>query len=175
MASLWGELRQRNVVKVAVSYAIVGWLLIEISSVLLPTFEAPHWVLKVIILVIGLGFVLAVFLSWVYELTPQGVVRTDAGPLHANINKYLPDVRALAMLGRKSEALVALRNAIDDGWREIWWLTDSDPTLESIVGEPDFIAMVEEVEADLATQLELMRKMERGGEFAPVPDLVVTQ
>ena len=101
-------------------------------------------------------------------------VATLEGP-RGLVSKYLPDVRSLAMLGRKSEALVALRKAIDDGWREIWWLNESDPTLESIVGEPAFIAMVEEVEADLATQLELMRKMERGGEFAPIPDLVVTQ
>ena len=80
MASMWGELKRRNVVKVAVAYAIVGWLLIEVSSVLLPAFEAPEWVLRVVILLVGLGFVLALILSWAYELTAQGVVRTDDVP-----------------------------------------------------------------------------------------------
>ena len=62
--SFFGELRRRNVVKVAVAYAIVGWLLIEVSSVLLPAFEAPDWVLRVIVLLIVIGFVLALVLSW---------------------------------------------------------------------------------------------------------------
>ncbi len=74
MASVWGELKRRNVVKVAVAYAIVGWLLVEVSSVLLPAFEAPDWVLRVIVLLIVIGFVLALVLSWAYEITPE----TDA-------------------------------------------------------------------------------------------------
>ncbi len=48
MASVWGELKRRNVVKVAVAYAIVGWVLVEITSTVLPTFEAPQWVLQTI-------------------------------------------------------------------------------------------------------------------------------
>jgi hypothetical protein len=101
-------------------------------------------------------------------------VATHEGP-RGLVSKYLPEVRALAMLDRKTEALAALRKAIDDGWREIWWLNESDPTLKSIIDEPDLIAMVEEVEADLVIQLEFMRKMESSGEFAPIPELVVTQ
>jgi len=76
MASVWGELKRRNVVKVAVAYAIVGWLLIEVASTLLPAFEAPDWVLRVIILLIGMGFVLALVLSWAYELTPEGMKKS---------------------------------------------------------------------------------------------------
>lgn len=101
-------------------------------------------------------------------------VTSRDGPIGL-VSQYLPEVRALAMLGRKTEALVALRQAIDDGWREAWWLTEADPTLESIVRHPDFIAMVDEVEADVASQLEKVRELERNGEFAPVPDIVVAQ
>jgi len=78
--SFFGELRRRNVVKVAVAYAIVGWLLIEIASTVLPTFEAPLWVLQSITFAIILGFPLAVVLSWVFDLTPQGVERTRSTP-----------------------------------------------------------------------------------------------
>jgi len=87
MASVWEELKRRNVVKVAIAYAIVAWLLIEISATLLPAFEAPDWILRVIILLIGIGFVLALFLSWAFELTPQGVVRTDDVPAAESVTK----------------------------------------------------------------------------------------
>ncbi len=70
MTSFFGELKRRNVVKVAVAYAIVGWLLIEVASTVLPTFQAPLWVLQSITLVIILGFPLALVLSWVFDLTP---------------------------------------------------------------------------------------------------------
>jgi TolB-like protein/Tfp pilus assembly protein PilF len=73
MASVWGELKRRNVVKVAVAYAIVGWVLVEITSTVLPTFEAPLWVLQTITFVIILGFPLALILSWAYEITPEGI------------------------------------------------------------------------------------------------------
>ena len=73
MASVWGELKRRNVVKVAVAYAIVGWVLIEVSSVLLPTFQAPEWVMRVFSFFIIAGFPVALILSWAYELTPEGI------------------------------------------------------------------------------------------------------
>ena len=73
MASVWAELRRRNVVKVAVAYAIVGWLLVEVASVLFETFEAPAWVMKVFATVIIMGFPLAMFFAWAYELTPEGL------------------------------------------------------------------------------------------------------
>lgn len=90
MTSIWSELRRRNVIKVAATYAVVAWFLIEISSLLLPTFEAPQWVLKVFILLIGLGFVLALFLSWAYDLTPQGVMRADGVDLRVSRAPKLP-------------------------------------------------------------------------------------
>ena len=73
--SLFAELKRRNVIRVAVAYAVIGWLLTEVSSVVLPTFGAPDWVMKVLIYVLMLGFIPAVVFSWVYELTPEGVKR----------------------------------------------------------------------------------------------------
>ena len=73
MVSLWGELKRRNVVKVAVAYAIVGWLLIEVASTVLPTFEAPRWVLQTVTFVFILGFPIALILAWAFELTPEGL------------------------------------------------------------------------------------------------------
>jgi len=71
--SFFGELKRRNVVKVAVAYAIVGWLLIEVSTTVLPLFEAPDWIAQVFAFFVILGFPLALILSWAYELTPEGL------------------------------------------------------------------------------------------------------
>ena len=73
------ELRRRNVSKVAVAYAVVAWLLIQAASILFPTFEAPSWVMKVFVAVVALGFPIALILAWAFELTPEGLKRTDAG------------------------------------------------------------------------------------------------
>jgi TolB-like protein/tetratricopeptide (TPR) repeat protein len=82
--SLWGELKRRNVVKVAVAYAIVAWLLVQIADTLLPVFQAPDWVLPVFVLLLAMGFAVALVLSWAYELTPDGIERTNRVPLAAS-------------------------------------------------------------------------------------------
>jgi TolB-like protein/Tfp pilus assembly protein PilF len=67
------ELKRRNVFRVAITYGAIGWLLVEVASVLFPTFEAPAWVMKVFATIIILGFPLALFLAWSFELTPDGI------------------------------------------------------------------------------------------------------
>ena len=72
------ELKRRNVFRVGVAYGIVGWILVEVASVLLPTFEAPEWVMKVFSFLVILGFPLALILAWAFELTPAGIKRETA-------------------------------------------------------------------------------------------------
>src|SRR5207244_5786261 len=74
--AFFAELKRRNVYKVAVAYAVVSWLLIQAASILLPTFEAPSWVMKAFTVFLALGFVLAVSISWAFEMTPEGMKRT---------------------------------------------------------------------------------------------------
>src|SRR5439155_948787 len=71
--NFFAELKRRNVYKVAVAYLVVAWLLIQAASILLPTFEAPSWVMKVLVLVIVLGFPAALIFSWAFEITPEGI------------------------------------------------------------------------------------------------------
>src|SRR2546422_3301573 len=71
--NFFGELKRRNVYKVAVAYAVVAWLLIQAASILLPTFEAPAWVMKVLVFVIAFGFPVALIFSWAFEITPEGI------------------------------------------------------------------------------------------------------
>jgi TolB-like protein/tetratricopeptide (TPR) repeat protein len=71
-----GELRRRNIFKVSLAYALVSWLLVQIADVILPTFNAPTWVMQVLVLFLVLAFPIAVLLAWAYELTPTGLVAT---------------------------------------------------------------------------------------------------
>src|SRR5437868_2146190 len=90
IANFFAELKRRNVYKVAVAYAVVAWLLIQAASILFPTFEAPGWVVKVFVAVVAAGFPIALILAWAFELTPEGLKRTEfAGepPTKAPLNR----------------------------------------------------------------------------------------
>ncbi|MCU1293600.1 MAG: hypothetical protein JWP08_2450 [Bryobacterales bacterium] len=69
------ELKRRNVYKVAVAYAVVAWLLIQAGSILFPTFDAPVWAMKILIVLLVLGFAPAVIGAWAFEITPEGIKR----------------------------------------------------------------------------------------------------
>src|SRR4029453_4781231 len=75
--NFFAELKRRNVYKVAIAYAVIAWLLIQAASILFPTFEAPGWGMKVVVCVIFLGFPVALILARAFELTPEGIKRTE--------------------------------------------------------------------------------------------------
>jgi hypothetical protein len=74
--SLFFELKRRNVFKVALVYVVVSWLLIEIAWIVLPAFDAPEWMLPAFVVLVALGFVITVIISWAFEMTPEGLKRT---------------------------------------------------------------------------------------------------
>jgi TolB-like protein/Flp pilus assembly protein TadD len=78
LRSFFSELKRRNVYKVAITYALVAWLLVQVGSILLPTFEVPAWVMKVFVTAVAAGFPIALVMAWAFELTPQGIKRTEA-------------------------------------------------------------------------------------------------
>ncbi|MDX1509494.1 MAG: hypothetical protein R3358_14500, partial [Woeseiaceae bacterium] len=73
--SLFSELNRRNVVRVGVAYAVIGWVLAQIAEFAFENFGAPDWVLKSFVVVLLLGLPIALFLAWAFELTPEGVKR----------------------------------------------------------------------------------------------------
>ena len=75
--SLFSELRRRNVFRVALTYAVVAWLLIEIASVILPLVDAPESLITAFVVLLALGFAVALFISWAFEMTPEGLKRTQ--------------------------------------------------------------------------------------------------
>src|SRR6266566_2278872 len=75
--AFFGELKRRNVYKVAVAYGVVGWLLIQVATQVFPFLEIPNWAIRLVILVIAIGFPIALVIAWAFELTPEGLKRTE--------------------------------------------------------------------------------------------------
>src|SRR5438046_6769253 len=71
------ELKRRNVYKVAVAYAIVGWLVVQIATQVFPFLEIPTWVVRLVIALVAIGFPVALIIAWAFELTPGGIKRTE--------------------------------------------------------------------------------------------------
>ena len=116
------ELQRRHVWRVAAAYAVAGWLLVQVATQVFPIFHMPDWTAQIVVLLVVLGFPIAVIFAWVYEITPEGVRRTvaadspDARPEYANqqigrkLNTVITAVLvlAVALLGWR---LLVLRHA----------------------------------------------------------------
>src|ERR1700693_5324593 len=79
--SFFAELKRRNVYKVAVAYAVVGWLIAQIATQIFPFLEIPNWVVRLVIVLIAIGFPIALVIAWAFEATPEGIKRTEDGDL----------------------------------------------------------------------------------------------
>src|SRR5436190_8575671 len=75
--NFFAELKRRNVYKVVVAYAIVGWLLVQVATQVFPFFEIPNWAVRLVVLAIVIGFPIALVIAWAFELTPEGLKRTE--------------------------------------------------------------------------------------------------
>lgn len=104
---LFAELKRRNVYKVAVAYAIVGWLLIQIATSTFPALEIPQWAVKLVIVFVVLGFPVALVLAWAFELTPEGIKRTE---------EVSPNKSIRHMAGRKLIGIVVVLVVIAAGF-----------------------------------------------------------
>ena len=106
LRDFFAELQRRNVYKVAVAYLVVAWLLIQAASIVLPTFEAPAWAMKILIATAAGGFLIALILAWAVEVTPEGLVRLEDGAP----NKSVP-----RRSGRKFTAMIVLLAVVAAG------------------------------------------------------------
>src|SRR5262245_13237743 len=83
----FGELKRRNVYKVAIAYAVAAWLLMQIASQIFPFFDIPSWGVRMVVLLLIIGFPIALILAWAFELTPEGIKRTEDVDLSKSIRR----------------------------------------------------------------------------------------
>jgi TolB-like protein/Tfp pilus assembly protein PilF len=118
--NFFAELKRRNVYKVAVAYAVVAWLLIQVATQVFPFFEIPNWAIQLVVLVMVIGFPIATVLAWAFEMTPEGIKR------EAEVDRAKSIPRKA---GRKLTALVVLLAALAAGLMVFRFLR-SQPALE---------------------------------------------
>jgi TolB-like protein len=121
--NFFAELKRRNVYKVAIAYAVVGWLLVQVATQVLPFFEIPNWGIRLVVLMIAIGFPIALIIAWAFELTPEGIKRMEdvdgkAKRSHGRAWIYVAIIGALLsvglfVLGR----YMASRSSSDEGGR----------------------------------------------------------
>ncbi len=108
--NFFAELKRRKVYRVAIGYAVVAWLLIQVATQTFPFLDIPNWIVRLIILVLALGFPIALVLAWAFDITPRGVVRTeDVAPAPTITASDIP---------RKSIAVLPFENLSDDQTNE---------------------------------------------------------
>jgi TolB-like protein len=90
LRNFFAELQRRNVYKVAIAYAVIAWLLMQIATQVFPFLEIPNWAIRLVIMLLALGFPIALIIAWAFELTPAGLKRTevaDREPVKTSRNK----------------------------------------------------------------------------------------
>jgi len=105
-SNFFAELKRRNVYKVAIAYAVVAWLLIQAASIFLPAFNAPQWAMQIVILILVVGFPIALAFSWAFEITPEGIVRESEVQANESITHHT---------GRKIVALTIVLAVVATG------------------------------------------------------------
>src|SRR5881398_1373619 len=101
--NFFAELKRRNVYKVAVAYAVVSWLIVQIATQVFPFFEIPNWAVRLVVLLLILGFPVALIFSWAFEITPEGIKRES---------EIDPTTSITHSTGRKIAAFTAVAAAI---------------------------------------------------------------
>ena len=75
--NFFAELKRRNVYKVAIAYGVLAWLLMQVASQIFPFFEIPNWAVRLVVILLIIGFPVALILAWAFELTPEGIKRAE--------------------------------------------------------------------------------------------------
>jgi TolB-like protein/Flp pilus assembly protein TadD len=96
--NFFAELKRRNVYKVAVAYAVVGWVIAQIATQIFPFLEIPNWVVRLVIVLIAIGFPIALVIAWAFEATPEGIKRTEDADLAASARQPRKHVWILVVI-----------------------------------------------------------------------------
>ena len=89
MAKILAELKRRNVFKVATIYVVASWLILQVATVVFPVFEIPNWASRLVVILLALGFPIALVVAWAVDLTPEGIKwESEVGEKHVHTHAW---------------------------------------------------------------------------------------
>src|SRR5437588_2455392 len=130
--NFFAELKRRKVYRVAAAYAVASWLLIQIATQVFPFFDIPSWAVRLVVVVLCLGFPIALILAWIFDITPQGIRRTDEVSAE---DKRKPPTEI--QIPQKSIAVLPFENLSDDKENEYFAAGVHDDILSSLAKVAD--------------------------------------
>jgi TolB-like protein/Flp pilus assembly protein TadD len=110
MRKFFAELKRRKVYRVAIGYAVVGWVLVQVATQVFPFFDIPNWAVRLFIVAVIIGFFIALILSWAFDITPEGIKRTDDLPEFSQASRLSRSPE----IPEKSIAVLPFENLSDD-------------------------------------------------------------
>ncbi len=134
--SFFEELKKRNLYKVAIVYAITGWVMVQVAAIATDAFAAPPWVLKVIILILLLGFPVALIFVWAFEVTPEGIKRQKDVDESKSIAHHTAKKLNYWIIGLLSSVVIFL--VVD----KVWLKTESVVTQVSAASAAPSVAVL---------------------------------
>jgi len=158
LSKFFAELRRRNVYKVAIAYGVVAWLLIQIATQVFPFFEIPNWTVRLVVLLIVIGFPIALIIAWAFELTPKGLKRTevaDATPAQRSPRRvwiYVVTIAVALSIGMFFVGRYTLRSK-EGSPAEVTTKSIAVLPFESLSRDPDNAYFAEGVQDEILTRL----------------------
>src|SRR5437879_4238128 len=155
----FSELKRRNVYKVAVAYAIVGWLLVQIATQVFPFLEIPNWVVRLVIMLVAVGFPIALIIAWAFELTPEGIKRTEDVDLRAGSRSkkrtwiYVVAIGAAFSIGLFFVGRYTARNTASAARTELSVKSIAVLSFGNLRRDPDNAFFAEGVQDEILTRL----------------------
>src|SRR6266566_1920695 len=159
-ATLFAELKRRNVYKVAVAYAVVGWVIAQIATQIFPFLEIPNWVVRLVIVLIAIGFPIALVIAWAFEATPEGIRRTEDVDLNAQKRApkkhawiYVVVVGAAFSIGLFFVGRYSVRNTAGAAGAELSAKSIAVLPFDNLSRDPDNAYFAEGVQDEILTRL----------------------
>ncbi len=158
--NFFAELKRRNVYKVAVAYAVVGWVIAQIATQIFPFLEIPNWVVRLVIVLIAIGFPIALVIAWAFEATPEGIRRTEDVDLNAQKRApkkhawiYVVVVGAAFSIGLFFVGRYSVRNTAGAAGAELSAKSIAVLPFDNLSRDPDNAYFAEGVQDEILTRL----------------------
>jgi len=158
--NFFAELKRRNVYKVAVAYAVVGWLIAQIATQIFPFLEIPNWIVRLVIVLIAIGFPIALVIAWAFEATPEGIKRTEDVDLAAAAKQpkkhtwiYVVVIAAAFSIGLFFIGRYSVRNTASGARTELSAKSIAVLPFDNLSRDPDNAFFAEGVQDEILTRL----------------------